>query len=274
MLAAWAAARSSAPNASGRRRWCQVIVVLAGAANSTSSSGAVDLDVHVGRRRLRQRLEQRADGRDGGLVGGEPPVVRDRLQGEPPARAGHRELVARLDPLRPLRRGTGPVQQELDLQGVRGRVVAARRVGADHRRRPVRRDDRAVGPRRGQVRRVLALGGQEHLQVRGRRGVGEPVELVAGDQDRDQPGRDRRHGHDLGPARRLPPPGATWSCCWCGSGHELPFVAGPPMITKDLCTYAIGILRQDKSLRDHDAAGGACCGGYPFNCWWRCVSCR
>jgi hypothetical protein len=38
------------------------------------------------------------------------------------------------------------------------------------------------------------------------------------------------------------------------------------MITKDLCTYAIRILRQDKSLRDHGAAGVARRGGFPFNC--------
>ena len=173
------------------RRWCQVIVVLAGPANSTSSSGAVDLEVHVGGGRLRQRLEQRADGRDRGLVGGEPPVVRDRLQGEPPARAGDRELVTRLGPLRPLRGGARPVQQELDLQRPGGRVVAARRVGAD-RRRAAPSADRPCpsGVNSGRIGASWPVGGQEHLQVRGRRGVREPVELVAGDEHRHQPGRD------------------------------------------------------------------------------------
>ena len=39
IVAVRAASASSTPYASGRRRWCQVIVVLAGAVNSTSSSG-------------------------------------------------------------------------------------------------------------------------------------------------------------------------------------------------------------------------------------------
>jgi hypothetical protein len=38
------------------------------------------------------------------------------------------------------------------------------------------------------------------------------------------------------------------------------------MITKHFCTYTTIILRQDKSLRDHGAAGGASRAGFPFKC--------
>jgi hypothetical protein len=38
------------------------------------------------------------------------------------------------------------------------------------------------------------------------------------------------------------------------------------MITKDFRPYTLIILRQDKSLRDHGAAGGVCRGGFPFSC--------
>ncbi len=101
MTASRAAAASSAPKASLARLWCQVIVVFAGPAQLDLVVRAVDLDVHVDGGRLRERFEQGGDGRDRGLVGGEPPVVRRRLKGEPPAGAGDRELVPWLGPLRP-----------------------------------------------------------------------------------------------------------------------------------------------------------------------------
>ena len=208
MTASRAAAASSAPKASLARRWCQVIVVFAGPAKLDLVVRAVDLDVHVHGGRLRERVEQGADGRDRGLVGGEPPVVRRRLKREPAAGAGHRELVARLGPLRPRRRRALAVQQELDLQGPGGRVVAARGVGADRRRRAVLGDGAVRGELR-QVRRVLAVGRQEHLEVRGRRGVREPVEVIAGDEHGHQPGRDLRHRDDLGAPQRLAPPRAA-----------------------------------------------------------------
>ena len=167
---------------------------------------AVDLDVHVHGGRLRQRLEQGGDGRDRGLVGGEPPVVRRPARGRTGRRAGHRELVTRLGPLRPRGRRALAVQQELDLQGLGGRVVAARGVGADRGPRSLVGVDGAVRRELGEARRVLAVGGQEHLEVRGRRGVREPVEVFAGDEHGHQPGRDRGHGHDLDALRRLPPP--------------------------------------------------------------------
>src|SRR6202011_5881911 len=50
--------------------------------------GTVDLDVRLDGHGLRQGVEQGADGRDRGLVGGQPPVIGRRLEGEAAAGTG------------------------------------------------------------------------------------------------------------------------------------------------------------------------------------------
>src|SRR6185437_5289668 len=160
MAAALAASASSTPKASLERRWCQVIVVLGGPESSISSSGP-STSMCTSTVTVSGRASSRV----------------------PAAGTRHRELVTGLGPLGPLRRGTLAVQQELDLQGLGRRVVAARGVGADRGRRSV---IGLGGTRCGElreVRRLLALGGEEHLEVRGRGGVREPAEFIAGNDD-------------------------------------------------------------------------------------------